>query len=208
MTNPPQQPPYGQQPPPYGQQPGWQQQPQPGPYGQPDPQAHYAQYGAPGQQPPPYGAPPPQPPKKSKTGLWIGLGAGAVVIIVLLITGFVAPGFFLGDDEEPGGSGGSGGTSASGPEGMATQFIEAVNNDDRGTISGMTCSFLPQPSKQEIDRILNGEADIKQNGELVRAPESNGAAVTLGGTLDGSEFTGSLVMTNQGGWCVSTVMGF
>jgi hypothetical protein len=75
------QPGYGQQP---GAQPGYGQQPagppgypqQPG-YGQPQPQ-----YGPPG--PSPYGQPP-YPPRKSNTGLIIGLAGGAMALLVLLV---------------------------------------------------------------------------------------------------------------------------
>ncbi|AXB46488.1 Twin-arginine translocation protein TatA [Amycolatopsis albispora] len=94
---------------PYGQQPGYdpygQQQQQP--YGQ---QPGYDQYGQPTQQYQGYpgggdgfGGPPP---KKSKAGLWIGLTVGLVVLVALGITGFVAPGFFLSDDEPTNTAGG------------------------------------------------------------------------------------------------------
>ncbi|QLJ06562.1 hypothetical protein HZZ00_30715 [Streptomyces sp. NEAU-sy36] len=79
------QPPYGQQPPqnpgPYGQQP-----PQnPGPYGSPYPQQPYPQ-----QPQPPYqgwnGMPPvAPPPKKSRTGLILGIVGGAVALIVSVL---------------------------------------------------------------------------------------------------------------------------
>ncbi|WP_410665197.1 peptidylprolyl isomerase [Amycolatopsis sp. lyj-84] len=55
------------------------------------------------QQPGWYGAPqqPPQPPPSNKTALWIGIGVlGLVVVVaVVAITGFVAPGFFLSDSK-------------------------------------------------------------------------------------------------------------
>jgi hypothetical protein len=38
---------------------------------------------------------PPAPPKEGKTGLSIGIAASALAVIVVAITGFVAPGFFL-----------------------------------------------------------------------------------------------------------------
>ncbi|GAA1969325.1 hypothetical protein [Amycolatopsis minnesotensis] len=56
---------------------------------------------------PGHGYPRGGPPKKSRTGLWAGLAAGVVVLVVLAITGFVAPGFFLGKDS---------GTGQAGPE--------------------------------------------------------------------------------------------
>jgi Domain of unknown function (DUF4333) len=100
-----QQPGYGQQPMP-GQQPGYGQPPTPG-YGQPGQQPGYGQpaqpqYGQPqqpayGQQPygqpqygqPQYGQPGYAAPKKSRTGLFLGLGALVVVVavgVVLLLT--------------------------------------------------------------------------------------------------------------------------
>jgi hypothetical protein len=39
---------------------------------------------------PPYGSyPPPPPPKTSRKGLWIGLSLGAVVVLLLSLTGFL-----------------------------------------------------------------------------------------------------------------------
>lgn len=215
---PPDQPPAGYQPPPDQQQFG--QQPPPGQYPPPDPSG-----GMPGQPGGWGGAPPP---KKSKTGLWVGLSAGAVVVIVLLITGFVAPGFFLGDDDSSagatsgGGAGseapadpstgdtGSGGgdSGAGGPAAMVTDLITALNNGDRATVDDAKCSFITKSSEQTIDRIINGEAQLKQQGQLVQSQQSKGAAATLGGTLDGQQFNGSLVLTNQGSWCMSTLIGF
>lgn len=97
----PQQPSYGQQP----QQPGYGQQPS---YGQPPAAPGQQNYGDQnygqqnyGQQfgqsspygPSGYGDPPGYgpPPKKSKTGLWLGLGAGALLLVIILALG----GFFL-----------------------------------------------------------------------------------------------------------------
>lgn len=68
----------------------------PGPYGPPAyPPTGPAQFGPPAFPPPgpaqfgppgPYGPPPlPPPAKKSRRGLWIGLGAGAVVVLVLCV---------------------------------------------------------------------------------------------------------------------------
>ncbi|MFE6611327.1 peptidylprolyl isomerase [Amycolatopsis sp. NPDC057786] len=70
------------------------QHPQPQ-YQQPYPQQPYQQQGW-------YGAPQQPPPSSNKTVLWVGLGAlGLVVIVaVVAITGFVAPGFFLPDSKD------------------------------------------------------------------------------------------------------------
>ncbi|GAB3702316.1 hypothetical protein GCM10027598_00400 [Amycolatopsis oliviviridis] len=125
MTYPPQPgQPYGQDP--QGQQPGgWdqtQQYGQPQQYGQQPQQGwdqtqQYQQQGwdqtqqYPQQQQPQQGwdpnnpgypqgyGGPPAPPKKSKTGLIIGIVIGVVVLIAFGVTGFVAPGFLLSKDE-------------------------------------------------------------------------------------------------------------
>ncbi|RSM76873.1 peptidylprolyl isomerase [Amycolatopsis sp. WAC 01375] len=76
------------------------QKPDPGaPQGQQYPQPQY-------QQPYPqqqgwYGPPQQPPPSSNKTALWVGLGVlGLVVVVaVVAITGFVAPGFFLSDSK-------------------------------------------------------------------------------------------------------------
>ncbi|MEU3625103.1 peptidylprolyl isomerase [Amycolatopsis coloradensis] len=71
------------------------QVPGPGsPQGQPYPQQPYQQQGW-------YGAPQQPPPSSNKTALWVGLGVlGLVVVVaVVAITGFVAPGFFLPDSK-------------------------------------------------------------------------------------------------------------
>lgn len=77
------------------------QAPDPGsPQGQPYPQQPYPQQ--PYQQQGWYGAPQqPPPPSSNKTALWVGLGVlGLVVVVaVVAITGFVAPGFFLSDSK-------------------------------------------------------------------------------------------------------------
>src|SRR5699024_4692258 len=121
------------------------------------------QYGQPGG----FGAPPP--PKKKRTGLWVGLSTGAVLVITFLITGLVAPGFLLGDDEgttsaaadsgsaapPPGGApdGGLGGGPSEGqsafpgappPSGPASKalvqdFIRTVNAGNGGAALGMIC---------------------------------------------------------------------
>ncbi|MEV6906793.1 peptidylprolyl isomerase [Amycolatopsis sp. NPDC051071] len=48
-----------------------------------------------------YGAQQPPPPSSNKTALWVGLGVlGLVVVVaVVAVTGFVAPGFFLSDSK-------------------------------------------------------------------------------------------------------------
>lgn len=82
---------YGPQPGQYGQQPG-QYGPQPGQYGQP---GQYPQPGQYGQYPGPYGQPPAGPKRSKKTVVTIAGVLAAVVVAVILVLGFWAPGFFV-----------------------------------------------------------------------------------------------------------------
>lgn len=168
MAYPPQQPGFdpNQQQPQYGQQPGYGQQPpqqpgygvpqQPG-YGQPPqqpgygvppqqpgygqtPQAGYGQqpgYGAPQQQPG-FGGPLPPAPKKSKTGLIVGIGAGALVLIVAIV--FLVANPF----------GGGAPSKSDSPEDVANKMLpmmgdlfEAAFASDSDAVAGIIEDFKP-----------------------------------------------------------------
>ncbi|TNC26111.1 hypothetical protein [Amycolatopsis alkalitolerans] len=212
----PGQPDYGQQPEPYGQQPGgypqsggFPQQPpgqpqygqQPG-YGQPygqqpgytQPYPGYDQSGG-GQYPPPpgqyppgmYGAPPPGG-GGSKKGLWIGLTVGAVVILAALgITGFWAPGFFLG---------GSGGDS--GPQTTAQQLVDGLNKHDKAALKALVCSNAESDVNDKIDAVDDVQSaklsSVQANGDKATVV----VAVTAGG--ENGTATGGLLKQNNK-WC-------
>lgn len=250
MTYPPQpgqpgQPnPYGQQPGqpnPYGQQPGGYPQqggypqsggfPQQGyPQGQPQ-QGGYPQQGYPQQgygQPGPGGFP--EPPKKSKTPLIAGVATAVVLVAALLVTGFWAPGFFLGDDKEnsaDGGSdngsqdGGSGGDAGSGSdsgggesddasggaEGVAQQFVDALNELDVQGMSAVACAgatgVAPQgevPQGMEFDAQVAGPAEQTSASEATVPVKAN---VTMQG--QSAEMGLDLSLKDESGWCVSDV---
>lgn len=120
----PQQPPFGQQP--YGApgsgQPNFGQQP----YGQ----QGYGQQGY-GQQPfgqQGYGQPPlgSGPPRRSRTGLWIGLGAGAVALVVALVAVVVVA---MGED------GGADQKNADGIRALAADYERGLNSgEDHGDV--------------------------------------------------------------------------
>ncbi|GAB3359588.1 hypothetical protein GCM10027360_20670 [Amycolatopsis echigonensis] len=63
--------------------------PPPGPPGYPGYSNYPARPGLPGPSP-----------RKPRTGLWGGLGLGAVVLVAFLITGLVAPGFLIGGSSD------------------------------------------------------------------------------------------------------------
>lgn len=137
MNQPPQQPYYGQQP--HGQQ----------PYGQQ-----------------PYGYPPQQPPKKSRTGLIVGLVIG---LVVLLGGGTVLLVVLLGDS----------GTSGD-PRQTAQQYVDAVNNKDAETIVALSCSLGPQ----YVDGIRE-ELTTKGVEMTLSAEEGTESAASAGYWIDG-----------------------
>lgn len=216
MTYPPQpgQPPYGQQPGPYGQpgapQGGYPQSggfpqqagqypptsgyPQQGQY--PQGQFQQGQYQQGGQfgypQAGGFGPPPP----KKKTGLWVGLSAGAVVVIAFVITAFVAPGFLLGDDEDGGGSGdGSGGTGAAA---VAQQIIDGLNNKDTAALNKLTCSGADEDVSEAIGSVGDIEqatlGEVKESGNTATAKAK---VVVLGDEYD----VVSELAKDGGNWC-------
>ena len=178
-----QQPGYGQQPP----QPGYGQQPgQPG-YTQPNPA--YDQGGGGGGYPPTgqfpgYGAPPPGGGKK---GLWIGITVGVVVILVALgITGFVAPGFFLGKDK---------GNSA---DATAASLVDALNRHDKATLRSFVCADAEKEVSNKIDAV-----DAVTSAKLVNVTTNgNTANANVAVSTDDGSGTATAALSQQGGkWC-------
>jgi hypothetical protein len=103
-------------PPPPGQNPSGQQ-PYPG----------YGQF-------PPYGAyGPPPAPKKQRSGMWIGIGFTAFVLAALLVTGFVAPGFFFGQKQAASPS------SKTSVDTVARAVADAMNTQDTASLTALTC---------------------------------------------------------------------
>ncbi|MFI6029340.1 hypothetical protein [Amycolatopsis magusensis] len=214
MTYPPQPgQPYGQQPDPYGQgqggypqsggfqqpgqygqqQPGYDQygqQQQPGydPYGQQQQQQGYDQtqqyQGYPQQGG--YGAPPPQ--KKSMAGLWIGLAIGAVVLITVGITGFVAPGFFLSDDE--------------GPEGTTNAIVAALNTQDKTAMQGLICADASEVVKAVPDNLDDLSAARLVSGPTKKSDTEYVATVEVTEKKDNdtTQFDGTVVKAGDK-WC-------
>ncbi|ASR38620.1 hypothetical protein BAY61_30550 [Prauserella marina] len=224
MTYPPQPgQPYGGQPDPYGQG-GHQQQgggypqsgqfpqqggypqggqyPQQGGYPQsgafPQQGGQYDQYGQYQQQQ--YGYPQGGeyggPPKKSKTGLWVGLSVLLVALVAFGVTGFLAPGFLLGDDEDektPGGGGEEGGAQA-----VAEQIITGLKNKDAAALNGLKCSNAGEDIDQVINSVSTVEdarlGEVNENGDTATAT----ASITAAGQQ--FEVSGDLAKEN-GKWC-------
>lgn len=96
--------------------------------------------------------PHPQQPPKSKTGLIVVIVAAVALIVALLVTGFVAPGFFLSDDDKDNaddtGSGGNTVPAAPGPG--------APPSDDR------TGAAIPVPGDsgpEDVEQVKQVAAD-------------------------------------------------
>ncbi|WP_205669030.1 hypothetical protein [Amycolatopsis suaedae] len=164
----------------YGQQQQWGQQGY-------DQSGAYSQYGA-------YPGGDGGPPKKSKTGLWVGLTAGGVVIIlgVVAILGFWKPGFFLSDES------GSGG----GPEATANSIVEALNAKDINKLNAVKCADASPAVKNLKD--IDGVASAKLNGAVQKRGENEAVAnVDVTTTRGGSKpITVEGTLANSGGnWC-------
>ncbi|MGH3520504.1 MAG: hypothetical protein ACRDQ7_24665 [Haloechinothrix sp.] len=184
----------------YGQYPQQGGYPQPGgQYGQYPQQGGYAQpggqyggYPQPGAYPGAgqysqtggFDGPPPGP--KSKTGLWIGLGVGGVILLVgaVLFTGFVTPGFFLGNS----------------PQSVAEKAVESVNNKDKDAVAEVICGEISDTGPM-ADEALGGEVSAKLTGQVREEGEQAFAPVEL--TFNGITAAGELVLEKQdGAWCV------
>ncbi len=163
MAYPPQQGPYGGQQAPQGQQPygGYPQQ-QTGPYG--------GGYGGP-------------PPRKNTAPLIATMIFVLALLAGLGITGFVAPGFFLGDDDKGGGSasGGSGGDGGPGGGGgdvalrrFADDLVAAANDRDKSALSGFACDDARPGVRQATDDI-----DDTDGAELNEIKEDADSAVIV-----------------------------
>jgi hypothetical protein len=209
MTYPPQGP-YGQQPDPYGQQQqpqyggGYPQQQPTGQYGGYDPNAQYGggyqQYGG-------FGGPPPQP-QKSKTGPIIAVVAVVVLLLAGLgITGFVAPGFFLSDDDKDSNTAGSADKSTeqssdngdSGAQDFIDQLVAAADSQDSAELKGMACSDATKTVDSAIEAIDNIDGAELRNIKDESADEVTFViAISFEGKIEDDTVT---IKKDGGDWC-------
>ncbi|WP_134668497.1 MULTISPECIES: DUF4333 domain-containing protein [unclassified Amycolatopsis] len=146
----PQQPQWGQQPSQYGQQPPSYGQQKP--YGDPQQQQQYG-----GQQPGQYdygqpGGAAPESSGGSKKGLFIGIGALVVVVAVVAILGFVAPGFFK--------------TQVFNNNQMQTDVAKLLTDTYKiQGVSGVTC-----PAEQKVEDGAKFECTATINGKPQQVP--------------------------------------
>ncbi|MFI7123315.1 hypothetical protein [Amycolatopsis sp. NPDC049868] len=133
---------------------------------------------------------PPAPPKNNKTGLIVGITAAAVVLVVLGITGFVAPGFFLGDDK-PG--------KSSGPEGTAQAVVDGINAHDKAALTALKCGNAEEDVVQAIERV-NDVSSATLDGVTKVSETEYTVAVTL--SIEGRSRTAAGTLVDESGkWC-------
>lgn len=144
---------------------------------------------------PPYpGGYPTGPPPKKNTGLIIGIVAAVVVALAALgITGFVAPGFFLGDDGEqkaapktpsgdgltPPGTDSRGGESLEVPGGSGQADIEEVKR-----VAGEGIRAI---NERDAELAKSVSCDPESAGDLSGLPPDAHAEVTGDPVQSGSE---------------------
>ncbi|MEV4143002.1 hypothetical protein AB0J40_05000 [Amycolatopsis sp. NPDC049691] len=174
---------------------------------------------------------PPAPPKQSKTGMWIAIGATVVVVLAALgITGFVAPGFFLSKDDNTVAAPPSSSTSAkpSTPKSTTKKtptstskppssgggadakvvlqgFIDKLNAGDNAGALALGCS----DSKDLLDSWL--KTFLKPPLQLTLGEVPDDEFLVEGqvtGTSAGKNVKGTLSATNfdDKGFCVSTML--
>ena len=174
---------------------------------------------------------PPAPPKKSKTGMWIAVGSAVVVVLALVgITGFVAPGFFLSKDDTNTAAAPSSSTSAkpstskptskkpttsqppSGNEGSSSDakavlqgFIDKLNAGDNAGAVAMGCADSKQLLSSWLETFLKPPLQL-QLGDVPADKYLVEGEVT--GTSAGKPVKGTLSATNfdKKGFCVSTML--
>lgn len=163
-------------------------------------------------------------PPKSKTGLWVGLGIGAVALLAigaLLFTGFVAPGFFLSDPEDVAHASPSTSTEAptsSAPPTTATgtpgaamtiaqDFVDKLNGGDKDGSLALSC--YRDLMESTVTRAITDQAIVKIKSTTPST--ATFLSLDLEGDRGGRPGTGSLsVMSRDNGtsWCVMSLLFF
>ncbi|GAB1510521.1 hypothetical protein [Actinophytocola sp. KF-1] len=139
------------------------------------------------QQPFPYGGygPPPPPPPKKNTAAIVSVVAAVVLLLAGLgITGFVAPGFFLADDETPTGGGGTPSSTTSsqapdtsGGEDVLEAVADGLDGQDKSALRDLACADAESIVDEAID-----DADAVTKASLTDTEEVSDDEVT--GTVE------------------------
>ncbi|GAA1984994.1 hypothetical protein [Amycolatopsis minnesotensis] len=181
----------------------------PGQWGPGQGQGGHGQYGPPPQQgypPPGYG--PPQygpPPKKSKTGLVVGLVLGIVVVLggVVAILGFVAPGFFLSKDVP------INAPNISDPAVVVGTLADKLNRKDRSA-TDLMCQSSSTDARGKVTQLMSGNVSAGHDFRPKGGPLDNADTVTAH-LLYKDKFPGDHVASVQlrkgpDGFCVFSVV--
>ena len=177
-----------------------------------------------GPPPPGWGAPPPGwgPPRRSRAPLWIGIGSAVVLVAALLVTGFVAPGFFLSEENTAGGtpvtsSSESAPASSAAGEPYAVVidgFIAKVNAGDADGAMRLVCSGDTVIVRTRLTKVL-ATGTPQFYSEAAGLDTRSFAEAYLAGTLGGKPLPeekdsdgitvsqGRIGSNNLGGdWCI------
>jgi hypothetical protein len=162
----------------YPQPGGYEQQqyPQPGGYEQqqypqtagyeqqqyPPPGGYQQQYPANTQYGPGFGGAP-VPPKKSNTGLVVGIALAVVAVVAIGVTGFIAPGFFLGKASDKTASAAASSSAPAVPPAAGSSPPSTDSTDDGSTGSTGDTGDIDPAAKAEVDKFMtalnNKDAD-------------------------------------------------
>lgn len=165
---------------------------------------------------PPPGYPPPgwqypaaysQPPPKRRAGLVVAIVAVVMLVVgALAITGFVAPGFFLSDDneqavddptpvdqaqlEQAGGD----------PQALAEATVAALLAKDAAAVDRVLCPDATEDARG-VKQILPMVQDVRLDGDVrVKSDTEASARITI--TANGTTATLTQELRNSGGkWC-------
>ncbi|SNR68160.1 hypothetical protein SAMN06265360_114102 [Haloechinothrix alba] len=145
------------------------------------------------------------PPPKKRTGLWVGLGAGGLGVLALaalLVTGFVAPGFFLSGDD---------------PDEIAESFATAVNDRDLEATRAVMCTDSSYAQRKEIDQQLiddsaSNDEHISVTGPAETSDDGATVPIALESDVAADPDTGAssvnlrLVLVDEDGWCIDDMV--
>ncbi|MEU5260050.1 hypothetical protein [Amycolatopsis sp. NPDC021455] len=176
---------------------------------------------------------PPAPPKKSRTGMWIAVGAAVVVVLALVgVTGFVTPGFFLSKEDNTAAapqsstsakpsapkttpkkttapttkpSTSDGGGSGSDAKAVLQSFITKLNAGDNEGAVALGCA----DSKRLLDSWLRTFLKPPLQLQLGEVPDDEYLVEgEVTGTSAGKPVKGTLSATNfdDKGFCISTML--
>ncbi|KZB82399.1 hypothetical protein [Amycolatopsis regifaucium] len=153
------------------------------------PQQQYPGYGQSQQYGQGFGGPP-APLKNGKTSLLVVIAVAVVMLVTLGITGFVAPGFFLGDDKAD---------KAAGPEETARAVVAGINAHDKTALRALKCGNADKDIDQAIDQV--DEAANATLGELAKVSETEYSVVVEVSVKGRSRTAAGTLADEAGRWC-------